>query len=981
MQNIALQVTLNGIPQAVTNLRELEAAILEAKTVLASTTVIGSDEFKKLSSEISAAESKLKNFKNAAKGKDVAGNLADIGKLGGAIAGSFATATAAVSLFGTESESITKAATTAQNALTIALGAKSAAEGLGVVKTIAANIAQRALTASTVATTAATRAFYTVLAANPYGAILAAVGLLIAALVLLTKTESDNEKQAKAATKANDAYAESIKTAGLSAKSTADTVGFLIDELNKNNIALEDALPLLEKLAGNLKNVDLTTEQGRKTLNSYVTALASFSTISDQISAKETEYADAVKNNNQRRIVAIRAERRELQLQLAEQVANIKKIEEADIQAGKDREARLEAAAKAQEKRIQKQIQENLLEIESKTLIVGANTKISETENTLSTSLQKKLELLKSTAAALNQTRTFTEDYLEVLMATTTENDNFGDTFSKIRKQAELFFKEVGRGSMTAANASVALREFRKEALANSNEVFSEAKQIQLAEYTKKYEDIFTIIGRTKTLRPGAGFETFSQQLEQALLDVALLDEELDISIDPFIARSPERKAEAKRNAQAELDEVQELYVNWFMETNKVASGFFIANEEGQEKILTSLKELGEQSFIQLQTAGREAIKLENDFKLGAKSIAEFNAQIVGLSDAAIGGLILSNKELITSLYEIDFSEVIVSRRKLVKLDEQIASERFDIEKDFNYDVEVLNEQFSEKIPAFAKLSYEAKLLILREYLKKEVEATESAEKEKQDATQKTVDNILNTIGQLQAALGAIQATTSDFFSFQFDQLEKRYQRIQDSLIEDTAENNAKRIEAEKIYNAEKARLEKQAAKASLRIQLAQTIANAAQAITVALTAGPLVGQILAGVVAAASLAQIAIVTAQLNAVDSYRRGGVLKSYATGGYVRGPSHENGGVKFQGGGIELEGRESVINRVSTVRYQDLLNQINLAGGGSPIMANLDDSRIVEAIATQRREPIRAYVVQSEITSSQNIQKRLELLSQI
>jgi hypothetical protein len=52
MQNIALQVTLNGIPQAVTNLRELEAAILEAKTVLSSTTVIGSDEFKKLSSEI-----------------------------------------------------------------------------------------------------------------------------------------------------------------------------------------------------------------------------------------------------------------------------------------------------------------------------------------------------------------------------------------------------------------------------------------------------------------------------------------------------------------------------------------------------------------------------------------------------------------------------------------------------------------------------------------------------------------------------------------------------------------------------------------------------------------------------------------------------------------------------------------------------------------------------------------------------------------
>jgi hypothetical protein len=137
----------------------------------------------------------------------------------------------------------------------------------------------------------------------------------------------------------------------------------------------------------------------------------------------------------------------------------------------------------------------------------------------------------------------------------------------------------------------------------------------------------------------------------------------------------------------------------------------------------------------------------------------------------------------------------------------------------------------------------------------------------------------------------------------------------------------------------------------------------------------------LAGITAAASAVQVGIITAQLNAIDTYKKGGKLRPYATGGLVKGPAHEYGGVKYQGGGIELEGNESIINRVSTVRYQDLLNQINLNGGGAPIINNFDDSRIVEAIATQRREPIRAYVVESDITSKQNIQRRLELLSQI
>jgi hypothetical protein len=44
-------------------------------------------------------------------------------------------------------------------------------------------------------------------------------------------------------------------------------------------------------------------------------------------------------------------------------------------------------------------------------------------------------------------------------------------------------------------------------------------------------------------------------------------------------------------------------------------------------------------------------------------------------------------------------------------------------------------------------------------------------------------------------------------------------------------------------------------------------------------------------------------------------------------------------------------------------------------------NFDDSRIVEAIAKQRKEPIRAYVLEQDITQKQAINRRLEQLSQI
>jgi hypothetical protein len=260
---------------------------------------------------------------------------------------------------------------------------------------------------------------------------------------------------------------------------------------------------------------------------------------------------------------------------------------------------------------------------------------------------------------------------------------------------------------------------------------------------------------------------------------------------------------------------------------------------------------------------------------------------------------------------------------------------------------------------------------------KKLAEIPSEADKE----FQKSLEKIQTFIQQFQGVLNQLGQLTSEYFSFQLDKVDKRYEDSLSKIQGDTEEANEKRIEAEEIYQRQRKEIEKKAARTSLGISLVQAIANTAEAVTKALAAGPISGQILAGITAALGAVQVGLISAQISQLNNYRRGGIIKGQ--GGMVVGPSHENGGVKFAfGGGIELEGGEAVINRMGSLRYASLLNSINTSTGGKPInVSNFDDSRIVEAIAKQRSEPIRAFVVESDITNRQNISKRLDQLARI
>jgi len=209
-KNIALTLTIGGVKQNITNIKELEAAIKSAEEELKGLN-IGSESFKRLSTDVKNAKSVLEDFGESVKGQDLEKRVGAFAKVGEGITASFAGAQAAIALFGTESEAVAEAAAKAQAVLTIALAARSAAEGVVAVRTVAANIATYASAAAANAATTATRVLWATLAANPIGAILAVVGALVAAYVALSDSTAEQVNVQAELNKVNSDEANNLK--------------------------------------------------------------------------------------------------------------------------------------------------------------------------------------------------------------------------------------------------------------------------------------------------------------------------------------------------------------------------------------------------------------------------------------------------------------------------------------------------------------------------------------------------------------------------------------------------------------------------------------------------------------------------------------------------------------------------------------------------------------------------------------------------
>lgn len=914
-QNIALTLTLGGTQKAVSNISQLEEAIRQAKEELRGVE-IGSTAFNKLAADVKVAENRLKDLNKQVEGKDLEARIGDFGKLGGAIGASFASATAAIQLFGGESEDSLKAVTQAQNALTLALGAKAAAEGAYVVKQYASIAATKIQTVVTNTLNASTRAFFATLLANPLTLILVGLTALATAMYAFGDDTEDATDQVSDLNKElKDLKTLQTQAAQATIAETSAIKKFqgIINDTNVSLRIKKEAYAELQKLVPTLKNLTLEQAQAEGVLNEYITDQIRLIELRAEAKALEESINNQAKKaleDEQKAIERLVTQREVDRLSVIERIrAGGGSIEYINRQiAAYDAEtARIRASFDPKKRYAELTLQ--ILDIQGKqTEIITTQTKAIDAN----TEAEKRAFDAKLAAQTLEGKIRL--GYLSTLLAV--------QKFTQTDVQGIKLLEEkiaLQKTYIATLGDQLTKEEKRKQVLEANTKVEDEA--FEIFNNTRKVYDKFLVEIKSGKIP----VEQFGEEFKKVSSAVNFAKDALKGIVNP-------ETIEQFDNYQSNLKVIAEIY-------------------QQIEKLGKPLND----TFKELETA----IEGSNDASLTAEKRATNAAKAQELLPKVIEQYIDKQKK------SLGVTELSAQQTQDYTNEILLLIERLGLAK-----TEATN--FEEGVDGVAK-----KMGELNAEVEKNKSLVEKAFAKQQ--FQDFIEGLQQGIQQIQEVLGALQQTTQSFYDAQFDTLEKRYARIQETIVGSTEAANKKRIEAEKAYQAEREKLEKNAAKTQLRISLAQSLANTAEAVT-RVFAQTGVGGIIAGsLVAAASAAQSAIIANQLATIDNYQRGGIMKRQG-GGFVTGPSHEMGGVKFQGGGVELEGNEAVINRVSTINYMGLLDQINQAGGGRPISSLANESRLIEAIAKQRSTPIRAYVVESDITAKQETARRLERLSQ-
>ena len=972
VRTIGLEIKIDGVSKTVSSIKELETEIQNLQQRLKGV-AIGSDEFKRLQGELRAASGELEDFNKRSEGISLERQIEAVGKFTGGVTAGFAAATAAAQLLGAEQESqeqITKAATTAQNLLTVALGARAIAEVavsantlIQVASTKAATLATTAQTIATRGLTANLRALYATLLANPYTAILAVVGALAAAYLAFSDSVDDAtvslEKLQNAAQNTNQEIARQklldeqqvllAEKRGASEEEIARLRQQGVDNERRMLTLLQQQLNTEITRLTNLKVRGTATKEELDVLEQlnkdYITTTNSLITLGNQQLKNEIEITNEKKKQReeQARInKERRAESRALEISLIEN-QTLREL------------ATLEEKFNTDLDKIDKTRKQDRLNLEKK--YNQDRAKIYETFFKTIDDLQEENFLSESDKFALSQKRTleqfqkFFQDYFEIYNTEYFKKNIILERLTQKQRTDAVEFanKQIIEGLKSLNELQ---ENLGKQNLNNQIELYErEFKQFETAELNK-FKSFVEFREKEKILQGQNRDLTFIEQSRLAAI-VKLETDRYQKSLELLRKINIERLKLVNEITQAEKKSNEEVLQNdkqYFTDLLKLQETYK-GDKERLDREITNLD--NQRKLRDLQTEKKlvdEKIRIYEKYNQDLNALNTRRAQLEGRLTTEFGGPFI---EGITPQEDLAAIQGELARVKK-QINDYVAGviDPVELEKLKNRALELQTAINTATNVKPADDSFQTALGNIQTYLQ-------------------TFSNAINTIGQL----------TQTQFSMQLEKLESDYQKTMDNIVGDTVEANAKRTEAEKIYQEKKKQIEKQARISSLQATLIQTIASAAQAVVTTLAnpnLGPAGKAIIIGIEGLLATASIATIRQQIAQAQSLRRGGkIKKQMATGGMVVGPSHEQGGVDF--GRFELEGGEAVINRQSSLNYGGLLSSINESGGGRPIINNVLDSRLVEVLAKGRQEPIRAYVFESDITNAQTINRKLEQLT--
>ena len=962
-RTIGLRIELNGVNGVITNINQLEEQINKAKQDLKGFD-IGSAEFKKLTREISRAEGQLQDFNKAAEGISFEKKAEAIGKFTGGVTAGFAAATAAANLFGVDSEKVTLIAAQAQNLMTIALGARGIAEAITSAKTVQATIVEAFRTKAVQSETVA------------LAELGVTEGVVAVETVALTAATAASAVGAGIATKAWQSLKAAMASSGIGLILVA--VGALAGALLLMSDDTEKASDTLAKLDAQLKKMQETLDDTtRRSLNQL-----------------KIEQAQLEANGGSiEEITALK-----LKSYAIERDAAIKKVQM--INAAQDEQLRvlkqsyIEGNLKKEEYEKQKTDIENKFGTERQQAIIARNN----------AEVNAEIEKINSLKAIRDRDQAiyFANRDLRLKLL----NDGIDKELAALKLQYD---KDIAAAKESGVSKKLIEDNYNKDRAKALGDYYKTLQEI----VDKNETDLLRLKGNTyeaELIELQKAQSKEKVELEKHLTELEELNQisalgSLNIIMDLTEKQNLELQAlrikhetetlksiqEIKDKADVDsLDEQLKVYNNEFelYKNAELAKLKYTAGLEATKRglVLAEYTKFIEDAiapyqklFDKIQEVGQAEIKLRNE-------ITKITKQTL-LDTTTLEEQYYQRRLEIEAKYKDDGKKTQKQRlddeknlnRELLAEDLKYQADKLKLEVDAAQKRYELILKDPTQSPQALKAAHVELLKLQEQYANAVKGITANTTKNGEDKTKELYDNISKALQQFQQTLSSIASLTAQAFSFQLERLQYNYEQTLALVVGDTEEANAKRVELEKIYQTEKRAIEKKAQLTSLKFSLAQAIASGAQAIVTALaTLGPIAGPILAVVNGAITAAQIAVIGQQIAFVESQplRRGGKL---AGGGFVSGPSHEQGGV-YAGGGFTLEGNESVINRNSTLKYGPLLSAINEQGGGRPIMVNsIMDSRLAEVLATQKSEPIRAYVLESEITKSQAINKRLDDLA--
>ena len=1061
-KNIALTLTLNGVEQTITSVQQLEAAIKDARTALTTTFEGTQDELKAFNKQISDAQQSLDTLRNKKGQEESIKSIGNLAKAGSAVTSSFAAATAAVSLFGGDTERVSKAAEQAQNALTLALSGREIAEGAVAIATGVANLQTTLQTASTNAANVATKRFYATLAANPYTAIAVAIGIVIAAVYALTEAENENLELQKKLIGVRQSAAKELKA----------QLTILTDNVKTQNLELDAIEALKKSYPGFNAFVDKNNQlnsAGIVFLKAKIGLMEQEAIIQAGLAIKaeaQIKYEERIAEINDRKATFFKSQGRleaenavdrflaQQELEKSTKAATqaiataTQKSEQysgAIRQGNKILENQVDLEEKGKKAKddatdaIEKQRQEYLKLLDAQNEVIKNYGKLNEGEVEISNETLDRAKAFEEKGKKLLDDRKAFFTRLNNELVDETQKLLFdiiptGDELKSIEDiYVELFFS-IGSAVSTGA---VKLLDENGKAIKLTLDNVKELQKEAIDGLKKQQQEILNDTSLTKDER-GIRVLNIETQIDRLKKDLSAATPEAQNALITFYQRiaktaeiygkgikigdriiSPTTTKDITTTLTDLTKEVEKILndptilaglkdsaitdvVSNLFKFPQLSIDSFGGSKEALDKYNEGVK-IAKQNLVDFGKAQAEqrieSIKVAQALENETQKLLELRQELGATADMRTGteGLVQLSKEQITSYIEFVKDKVSQEPELLAGYLESVYKKRGEL-------LERLGEQGV--IDLFAGISTgfndlkgksEEDLVKLISYLEtaaKDIETkfgkpaaqsfidlANNAKKALTSITdQKFLASLQKGITEFISTLSDLSSTINDFYSLQLTKLENQNTRIQAQILGDSVKSNEKRLEQEKIYQEDKAKLEKKAALRSLQISRATALANAAESITKIFAKNePISAAIFAAIVAANNLVQVGIISAQIGELETYQRGGVIKGQ--GGLLVGPAHEQGGIRFGAMGLELEGGESVINRQSTMNYGALLSQINQSGGGKPLVTNnFDDSRILEALAKQRSEPIRAYVVESEITNKQGITKRLEQLSQ-